>query len=129
MPLIDSHQRTPPHGDPLMQHIDPMRSYSRERLKSMAFVYHYGVWASEEVAKASLSYRAAKEMARRGGYRVPRPVLITLGAKDWPEALETFRETGQRMHDIIQKHYASLAKGLPANTSPSERTVSVDPED
>jgi hypothetical protein len=49
----------------------------RHALKELAFMYHYGAWRSAEEAKKSISGQAAAEMARRGGYELPEPFLMT----------------------------------------------------
>src|SRR3954452_19978446 len=46
-------------------------------LKELAFMYHYGAWRSAEEAKKSISGQAAAEMARRGGYNLMEPFLLT----------------------------------------------------
>lgn len=47
----------------------------RWRVKEYAFHYHYGSYKNRELALASLSRRAAEELAARDGRPCPEPHL------------------------------------------------------
>lgn len=60
----------------LMNILVDLTKLPKHRLKELAFAYHYGSWRSEEEARNSISGKAAAELAKRGGYDIPRPHLM-----------------------------------------------------